>query len=116
MIGELFLRTTMESSTIFHNTSKVKTNNDRYISRWDVLDYTKAKTEEDSYSLNTWRYKSEYSFHMVGWKMLGWAKDKDIPHLSEYANSFEKADIYKDSFDERPEVNFFTVLFGPLGL
>ena len=53
---------------------------------------------------------------MVGWKMLGWAKDKDIPHLSEYANSFEKADIYKDSFDERPEVNFFTVLFGLLGL
>ena len=86
-----------------------------YITRWDRLDYAKHKTKDNYYSFNAWRYNSEYSMHMYGWYLTGWAKEKDIPIVSDWALSFEKADVSPNSLDGRLLVDMATIIFGVLG-
>ena len=92
-----------------------------HINRWDRLDYTKKMTQDQTYNLNAWRYFSEYNFHMYAWYMFGWALDKNIPPLSDWADSAE--DAYVDSKDfERDDHGQYTwrnivyILVGLLGL
>ena len=72
---------------------------DGYISRWERLDYAKKETTEDWYSFNAWRYYSEYSLHMYGWYMTGWAEPKSIPLLTKVAGHLKKTNILTDSID-----------------
>ena len=80
------------------------------------MDYTKHQTKEETYNSNAWRYYSEYSLHMYGWYATGWAMDKSIPKLSNYAEKFRFADVAPDTMDPRPHVKIGTIMFGILGL
>ena len=85
-----------------------------YIDRWSRLDYVNSQLEDD-YNPNAWRYYSEYSVHMYGWFVTGWAFEKEVPIISKFASQTRKADISDDSWDTRLEVLFPTLLFGILG-
>ena len=90
--------------------------NDRYLNRWERLDYTKYNSKEDSFNFNAWRYYSEYNLHMYGWGLLGWAHKKGIYKISKWAGQFQVAELNSDTMDGRPEVDIPTILLGILGL
>ena len=75
-------------------------------------------TQDQTYNLNAWRYFSEYNFHMYAWRAFGWALDKNIPLLSEIANSASDADIDPHNFETGKNWwrNIFYILVGLLGL
>ena len=89
---------------------------DRYLNRWERLDYTKDNSEEDSFNFNAWRYYSEYNLHMYGWGLLGWAHEKGYGIISDWAGSAEKADIVAGEKDKDWYVNVGTIILGILGL
>ena len=90
--------------------------NDKYISRWDRLDYTKQQTQEVHYNLNAWRYYSEYSLHMYGWYATGWANEKNIPIISMIASKSKSAEVDPSKGDHRTIIKIVTVIFGVLGV
>lgn len=89
---------------------------EKYVDRWERLDYTKQETKSSYYNANAWRYHSEYSVHMYGWYATGWAKGKNIPIISAWALNFEKLDINQCSWDKRGYVNVGIAIWGVLGL
>ena len=89
--------------------------NDRYINRWDRLDYTKQQTQQKYYNYTAWRYYSEYNLHMYAWYIFGWAFEKDLGFVSEIASMAHAASVDPAQSDPRPFVNFFTVVIGILG-
>ena len=88
---------------------------DKYISKWDRLDYTKSQTEEKHYDLNAWRYMNEYSLHMYGWIATGWAYTQKIPVVSSIAERCKIADVDTKQWDGRFVVDFGTAILGGLG-
>ena len=89
---------------------------DGYVSRWERLDYTKQQTGDQKYTVNAWRYHSEYSLHMYGWYATGWAMGKNIPLISDWSKNFEKAHVDPRKPDPRPYVVVCTILWGFFGL
>ena len=89
---------------------------DRYLNRWERLDYTKKNSKEDSFNFNAWRYYSEYNLHMYGWGLFGWAHEKGYGIISKLAGHLEVAEVEPDKMDGRPEVDIPTILLGILGL
>lgn len=88
---------------------------DKYISKWDRLDYTKSQTEEKHYDLNAWRYMNEYSLHMYGWIATGWAYPQKIPVVSSIAERCKTAEVDTKQWDGRFVVDFGTAILGGLG-
>lgn len=74
----------------------------------------RLKTREENYNLNVWRYNSEYSAHMYGWFATGWAKGKNIPIISDLAESSYSADI-EESWDLRFRSLIPTLTVGIMG-
>lgn len=89
---------------------------DRYVTRWERLDYTKAMTGEGAYNLNAWRFHSEYSLHMYGWYATEWARNKNVPIISTLAKKCEKAEVSSHSWDPRPTFAIATAIWGVLGI
>ena len=89
---------------------------ERYVSRWDRLDYVKQQTKSEHYDLNAWRYNSEYSVHMYGWYITGWAHSKNYGIVSTFAASCSDASIALNVWDNRWYVNVATVIFGIAGI
>jgi len=87
-----------------------------YETRWERLDYTKHETKEETYNLDAWLFQSEYSVHMAGWNVTGWAYGKGIPKISGYADQFVQAHVIPHTMDERPSGKVGTVVWGLLGL
>ena len=87
----------------------------KYINRWDRLDYAKKETKQSSFNITTWMYFSEYNFHMYAWYMLSWADEKNIDPFSKWAGSAKVADIKIGKLDGFP-VNVGTIILGLLGL
>ena len=99
--------------------SGISTNSyvDEYLTRWERLDYTKQQTGEQHYNLNAWRYHSEYSLHMSGWYLLGWAHDNpNYGKLYEWAGNFSDAGVLPNQWDSRWYVNIATAIMGGLGI
>ena len=90
--------------------------NDRYLNRWERLDYTKHNSKEDSYNFNAWRYYSEHNLHMYGWYALGWADEKKNSNIFEYAERARDAFVVAGQWDENWYVNVGTIMLGILGL
>ena len=63
--------------------------NNRFLTRWERLDYTKTSYcsvgDRSPYDLNKLRYYGEYSAHMFGYYVVGW-----IPPLK---GPLQKADV-----------------------
>ena len=81
--------------------------NDRYVNRWDRLDYAKAQTGQSEYNFNARMYHSEYTFHAHVWWATKWAyveegsNKKSIPFLSRLASSAYEADVVpNDPFND----------------
>ena len=89
---------------------------DGYVSRWDRLDYTKQETHQDNYNFTAWSYYSEYSVHMYGWYVTGWAKNKKIPVFSNIATRAYKANVTSGAPDPSPYVEYATYILGILGV
>jgi RHS repeat-associated protein len=88
---------------------------DRWVSRWERLDYAKQETGEDHYNLNAWRFFGEYSIHAIGWYLTGWSYDKDLPLFPRLAGHFYSAEVEKDLWDGRWYVDWATVIWGIFG-
>ncbi len=86
-----------------------------YLTRWERLDNTKANSEKAKFTINAWRYNSEYSLHMYGWFATGWAKDKNIPVISKIAKSCYSADV-GIAEDGRAIVDIPTYIIGMMGV
>ena len=82
--------------------------------RREKLAFTKQQTGEEEYSLNAWRYYSEYSLHEYIWYATSWADQKEIPFFSEVAKHAKSAEVDPKEWDI-PIVNFFIALWGGLG-
>ena len=88
-----------------------------YINRWDRLDYVKSQENMSStYNKTARMYYSEYNLHMYGWYLTGWALDKEIPLISELAESCKEAYVIVGEKDGRPEVDIFSAILRLLGL
>ena len=95
-----------------------------YITRWDRLDYTKKQTEDKYYNLNSWRYYSEYNFHMYAWFATGWAYtgNKGDGVISDIAYSAYKAEVSPDDWERDTKTkewswrNWCYIALGLLGL
>ena len=90
--------------------------NDGYVNRWDRLDYTKQETKQATYNTTAQMYYSEYNVHMYGWFMLGWAYEKGIPFISDWAESAHNADIDVGVQDKNPFVQIGVVILMLLGM
>ncbi|MBO4990201.1 MAG: RHS repeat-associated core domain-containing protein, partial [Clostridia bacterium] len=91
--------------------------NERYLTRWERLDYAKRQTKDESYFFNAWRYYSEYSLHMYGWFVLqGFYEEGNDKGLSGIAYKSKNAEVWEHEWDSRWFINVATVLFGILGL
>ena len=53
----------------------------------DRIDYAKFNTNDEKYNINSWRYFSEYKFHMYAQYLTGWIYKREIPIISGIANS-----------------------------
>ena len=81
----------------------------RYVSRWDRLDYIKKCTNSKSYSFNSMRFYGEYSLHMYGHYTLPWVDNFDSAEINNF--DFDK-EHGKLSF----AINIASILFGLLGV
>ena len=90
----------------------------KYINRWDRLDHSR-KMSGDPFVTGGWEYYSEYSMHMWGWAATGWAYEKNIPFLSDWAGRFKHAGVddslYVEVRNGRWEVVLATLLYGLFG-
>ena len=84
---------------------------DGYIDRFERLDYTKERTEQEIYNSTAWTYYSEYNLHMCAWQWTGWAYNKDVFLFSYVAERSEKYDENIGKWDERWFVNLGTAWF-----
>ena len=91
---------------------------EKYINRWDRLDYAKFNTKDEKYNINSWRYFSEYNFHMYAWYLTGWAYKREIPIISGIANSAYEAAVDPQNFEtgENWWRNIFYIGLGLLGM
>ncbi|MBR2930614.1 MAG: hypothetical protein IKC32_05230, partial [Clostridia bacterium] len=64
-----------------------------YINRWDRLDHARYMTQGEPYFGGGWEYYAEYSVHMYGWGLMGWASNKDVPLFTGLANRAKYAEI-----------------------
>ena len=48
-------------------------------------------------------------------QLLAGCREKNVPVISDFAEDFSSADVYRDSWDDRWYVNVATVLWGMLG-
>lgn len=89
-----------------------------YISRFERLGYVKKQTGSPFFGANEKRYYGEYSLHMYGWFVTGWSLDKDVALFSDFAKSFDVADVDVHEWDDDHEplissaINFLSFLIG----
>ena len=90
---------------------------DGYINRWDRLDYVKSQEGMPSnYNKTARMYFSEYNLHMYGWFLTGWAHEKNIPILSDIADSCKNALVIVGEKDGRIKVDLPAAILRWLGL
>ena len=61
-------------------------------------------------------YFSEYNLHMYGWFLTGWAHEKNIPILSDIADSCKNALVIVGEKDGRIKVDLPAAILRWLGL
>ena len=79
------------------------------------MDNTKANSEKAKFTINAWRYNSEYTLHMYGWFATGWAEGKNIPVISKIAKSCYSAEV-GTAEDGRAIVDITTYIIGMMGV
>ena len=93
---------------------------EKYLNRWDRLDYAKFQTKDENYNLNSWRYFSEYNFHMYAWMVTKnyYTGKKGDGFLSDIAYSAFEADVDLKNFETGQNAwrNIFYIGLGLLGI
>jgi RHS repeat-associated protein len=73
--------------------------NDRYLNRWERLDYTKsqmkkANLEYSKYNFDAWMYYNEYSFHAHVWRWFGrFFENSNNESIRKLAGKAKTADV-----------------------
>lgn len=89
---------------------------DRYVSRWERLDYAKKAMQNDTYNQNAQKFYGEYSLHMYLWYAVKDFQGKGIWIADRIGRSAIHAHVVANEPDEDWKVDFLTAIVGFLGI